>query len=76
MLVNDLANVLNLYLRVESSLGINDHNRTGSAKTEATGLNYLYLVSKTCRSDLCFHLLADGYAARRGTARTATNKHM
>jgi hypothetical protein len=45
MLLNDFLNIVCVNLAVESSFRINDNNGTESAKTEATGLNELNLVS-------------------------------
>jgi hypothetical protein len=76
MLLNDLFYIISANAAVEGSLGVNNNDGTQCAKTEATGLNKLYLVSETESLDVLGESLLQGKAARRGTTCTATNKNM
>jgi hypothetical protein len=76
MLLNDLFYVFASNAAIESSLGIYDNDRTKSAKTEATGLDDLYLLGKTEGSEVFSESLLNAVTTRRGTTGTATDKNM
>ena len=76
MLFNDFLNILGGNAALEGSLGIYYNDGTECAKTEATGLNELYFLCESASLDMLFKFCLNGFTARRGTACTATDKHM
>ena len=76
MFLNDVLNVVSGYTAVEGAVGINDNDRTESAKTEATGLNNLYFFSKTEISDILVECLLKSLTTGGGTACTATYQNV
>ena len=76
MLGNDLGDVVKRDSGIEGAFGINDHDRTESAKTEATGQNDLDFLIQTLGLEFLCQLFAQLNAARRATAGTAANQYM
>ena len=76
MLLNDFGNILSLNTAIESTLGVNDHNRAECAKTEASCLNDLDFFGKTLRFKLCCKCICYCYTSGRSTACTCTNQYM
>ena len=63
MLLNDLGNIRYFYTAVESSVGINDDDRTERTKSEASCLNKLDLIFQVVVLELCCKFIADLGAA-------------
>ena len=76
VLVNYLGDVLNLYLAVERTLGIDNDYRAQGTQTEAACPNDLDFVCETFLGDLLFKLGNYFCAVRRSTAGTAADKNV
>lgn len=76
VLVNYLGDVLNLYLAVERTLGIDNDYRAQGAQTEAACPDDLDFVCETFLGDLLFKLGNYFCAVRRSTAGTAADKNV
>lgn len=76
VLVNYLGDVLNLYLAVERTLGIDNDYRTQGAQTEAACPDDLDFVCETFLGDFLFKLGNYFCAVRRSTAGTAADKNV
>ena len=76
MLLYDLLNIFSGNSRIESSVGVNDNDRTKSAKAETSGLSALDLFGKAVSYESLVKCLLNGLGARRSTAGTATNQYV
>ena len=76
MFGNDLRNIFDFYVGVESAFWIYHHDRAESAKTEATSLYNLDFFCKTCVRDLFDHLETNFVTLRRRTTSTTADKYV
>ena len=76
VLLDDAGDLINVYARVERALGVNDHDRTSFAETEASCLDYLHLLGESVGSKLILEGLDDLGRARRSTACTAADEYV
>ena len=60
--LDNFGNLFNCYSAVKNTFRVNDHDRTESAETEATGLHNLYLFIKTLLCELGNKSFFDGVA--------------
>ncbi len=76
VLGNDLRNVLDRHISVESSLRINDNDRAESAEAMAAGAYDAYVVLESVLLDLVVKCDDDVFAVGGSTAGTAAHKDM
>ena len=73
---HNFRNILRRDAGIEGAFGVNNHNRTEGAETEASGLNHLNVLFHAALCKLLTKLLDDGIAVRRSTSGTAADKNM
>ena len=76
MLLDDLGDVFGLDHAVEGAVGVNDHDRTKRAKTEAAGRDELDFLGQTLLCQLSLKSILQRHASGGGTARTAADQYM
>ena len=76
VLFNDFGDMVGLHLGVERALGVNYHNRTECAKTEAACLDDVNLALKTVLFEFFLELFDDFHRTGRGAARTAAHQNV
>ena len=76
MLVNNSADALGGSLRIERTLGVNDHDGTQCAKTEAARSYNEDFLLKTFLFQLVLESFEHLLTARGGTARTAADEYL
>ena len=74
MLLDDAGNIIDLDAGIERAFGIDDHDRTERAETEAAGADDVDFLIKTDLGKLLSHLGNELFTVGRGTAGTAANQ--
>ena len=76
MLLDDVGDVVDFYIALECSLGIDDNNGTARAQTETSRLHYLNGVLKIVVAKLLLEFLSDFTAIIGSTSRSAAYQYV
>ena len=76
VLFHDFGHIVNIHPRVESSLGVDDHNGTQGTQAKAAGADHLDLIFQAHALDVVFQRPHDAVTAGGGTAGASAHQYM